>query len=132
MALAGNSRHATRRMGGSSLVRMLVWLHQISLLLARPLTAPRKAVQPVVRLTCTVHLHLHLHLHVRAQVVSTTLAGAAVGSLTGGGLADALGRRKAFIVAALPMLAGPALCAYAQVGVAPQPLGCAGKQLGLG
>lgn len=47
------------------------------------------------------------------QVVSSTLAGAAVGSLTGGGLADAMGRRKAFLWATLPMLVGPLLCAWA-------------------
>jgi len=47
------------------------------------------------------------------MVVSTTLAGAAIGSLTGGGLADALGRRKAFLMAAVPMLVGPLLCAWA-------------------
>ncbi len=46
-------------------------------------------------------------------VVSSTLAGAAIGSLTGGGLADALGRRKAFLLTSLPLLAGPLLCATA-------------------
>lgn len=47
------------------------------------------------------------------QVVSSTLLGAAVGSLTGGGFADALGRRKAFMLCAVPMLVGPLLSAFA-------------------
>eukprot|EP00879_Flechtneria_rotunda_P004066 GHRR01004311.1.p1 GENE.GHRR01004311.1~~GHRR01004311.1.p1 ORF type:complete len:567 (+),score=130.75 GHRR01004311.1:244-1944(+) len=46
-------------------------------------------------------------------VVSSTLAGAALGSLTGGFFADALGRRKAFMLCAVPMLAGPLLSAAA-------------------
>ncbi|KAL6760297.1 general substrate transporter [Haematococcus lacustris] len=49
----------------------------------------------------------------QGAVVSSTLAGAAAGSLTGGGLADWLGRRKAFLLTSLPLLAGPLLCAYA-------------------
>jgi MFS family permease len=47
------------------------------------------------------------------QVVSSTLAGAAVGSLTGGSLAEAFGRRASFMLCALPMLAGPVLSAAA-------------------
>lgn len=47
------------------------------------------------------------------QVVSSTLAGAALGSLTGGGFADALGRRASFMLCALPMLVGPLLSATA-------------------
>lgn len=46
-------------------------------------------------------------------VVSSTLAGAALGSLTGGGFADALGRRASFMLCALPMLVGPLLSATA-------------------
>jgi len=46
-------------------------------------------------------------------VVSSTLAGAALGSVTGGGVSDALGRRKSFLLAAIPMLIGPLLSAYA-------------------
>lgn len=46
-------------------------------------------------------------------VVSSTLAGAAVGSLGGGGLADILGRRKSFLLAGIPMLLGPLLSATA-------------------
>lgn len=53
--------------------------------------------------TCAVHM----------QVVSTTLAGAALGSLTGGACADAFGRRASFMLCALPMLAGPLLSAAA-------------------
>jgi sugar porter (SP) family MFS transporter len=46
-------------------------------------------------------------------VVSSTLAGAAVGSLAGGSLADRLGRRGAFLLCALPMLVGPLISAAA-------------------
>lgn len=45
--------------------------------------------------------------------MSSTLAGAALGSLTGGGFADALGRRASFMLCALPMLVGPLLSATA-------------------
>ena len=47
------------------------------------------------------------------QVVSSSLAGAAVGSLAGSGLADSLGRRKAFLLDSLPLVAGALLCASA-------------------
>lgn len=47
------------------------------------------------------------------QVVSSLLAGAAVGSLAGSGLADSLGRRRAFLLDAIPMLAGPLISATA-------------------
>lgn len=47
------------------------------------------------------------------QVVSSLLAGAAVGSLAGSGLADSLGRRRAFLLDAVPMLAGPLISASA-------------------
>jgi hypothetical protein len=46
-------------------------------------------------------------------VVSSTLSGAALGSLSGGGLADGLGRRASFMLAALPMAAGPLITAAA-------------------
>lgn len=46
-------------------------------------------------------------------MVSSTLGGAALGSLTGGGFAEALGRRAAFMVCAVPMLIGPLLSANA-------------------
>lgn len=46
-------------------------------------------------------------------VVSSTLAGAALGSLTGGSLAESFGRRVSFMLCALPMLAGPLLSAAA-------------------
>ena len=49
-------------------------------------------------------------------VVSSTLAGAAVGSLAGGSLADRLGRRGAFLLCALPMLVGPLISAAAATG----------------
>ena len=47
------------------------------------------------------------------QVVSSLLAGAAVGSLSGSGLADSLGRRASLLLDALPLLAGAALSATA-------------------
>ena len=47
------------------------------------------------------------------QVVSISLAGAAFGSLSGTVLADSLGRLRAFLVDAVPLLAGAALCATA-------------------
>ncbi|EFJ48518.1 hypothetical protein VOLCADRAFT_104700 [Volvox carteri f. nagariensis] len=46
-------------------------------------------------------------------VVSSTLAGAALGSLAGGGVADSLGRRMSFLLAAVPMMGGPLLSAVA-------------------
>jgi MFS family permease len=46
-------------------------------------------------------------------VVSSSLAGAAVGSLAGSGLADSLGRRKAFLLDSVPLVAGALLCASA-------------------
>ncbi|KAG2436948.1 hypothetical protein HXX76_006464 [Chlamydomonas incerta] len=46
-------------------------------------------------------------------VVSSTLAGAALGSLAGGGVADSLGRRVSFLLAAAPMVAGPLISAAA-------------------
>lgn len=46
-------------------------------------------------------------------VVSSTLLGAALGSLSGGGLSDALGRRVSFLLAAVPMAVGPLLSACA-------------------
>ncbi|KAK9796344.1 hypothetical protein WJX73_010696 [Symbiochloris irregularis] len=46
-------------------------------------------------------------------VVSSTLAGAAAGSLTGSSLADNLGRRKAFLLDTVPLFLGPLLCATA-------------------
>ena len=58
---------------------------------------------------------MHIHAaHTPLQVVSISLAGAAVGSLSGSILADALGRSRAFVLDALPLLAGAALCATAQ------------------
>ncbi|XP_024402624.1 plastidic glucose transporter 4 isoform X4 [Physcomitrium patens] len=42
-------------------------------------------------------------------VVSSTLAGAAAGSLTGGALADRIGRRRTFQLNALPLFLGPLL-----------------------
>ncbi|KAL6498144.1 hypothetical protein OROGR_028541 [Orobanche gracilis] len=47
-------------------------------------------------------------------VVSTLLAGATVGSFTGGSLADKFGRTKTFMLDAIPLAAGAFLCATAQ------------------
>ena len=55
------------------------------------------------------------------QIVSSTLAGAALGSLSGGSLSDNLGRRMGLIIAAVPMLIGPLLSAQAQVGLVHRP-----------
>lgn len=49
----------------------------------------------------------------RLQVISISLAGAAVGSLSGSVLADMFGRCKAFLIDAIPLVAGSALCAVA-------------------
>lgn len=46
-------------------------------------------------------------------VVSSTLGGAAIGSLTGGTMSDVLGRRRAFLTAVLPLISGPLLIATA-------------------
>ncbi|KAI3451776.1 hypothetical protein Pfo_008441 [Paulownia fortunei] len=47
-------------------------------------------------------------------VVSTLLAGATVGSFTGGSLADKFGRTKTFMLDAIPLAVGSFLCATAQ------------------
>ncbi|KAL3525476.1 hypothetical protein ACH5RR_013848 [Cinchona calisaya] len=47
-------------------------------------------------------------------VVSTLLAGATVGSFTGGALADKFGRTKTFILDAIPLAIGAFLCTTAQ------------------
>ncbi|XP_057491564.1 plastidic glucose transporter 4-like [Actinidia eriantha] len=47
-------------------------------------------------------------------IVSTLLAGATVGSFTGGALADKFGRTKTFILDAIPLAVGAFLCATAQ------------------
>ncbi|XP_022862625.1 plastidic glucose transporter 4 isoform X2 [Olea europaea var. sylvestris] len=47
-------------------------------------------------------------------VVSTLLAGATVGSFTGGSLADKFGRTKTFLLDAIPLAVGAFLCATAQ------------------
>ncbi|PHU27198.1 Plastidic glucose transporter 4 [Capsicum chinense] len=47
-------------------------------------------------------------------IVSTVLAGAFVGSFTGGALADQFGRTKTFILDAIPLAVGAFLCTTAQ------------------
>ncbi|XP_019173071.1 PREDICTED: plastidic glucose transporter 4 isoform X1 [Ipomoea nil] len=51
---------------------------------------------------------------VQGWIVSSTLAGATVGSFTGGTLADKFGRTKSFILDAIPLTIGAFLCATAQ------------------
>jgi MFS family permease len=46
-------------------------------------------------------------------VVSSCLAGAAAGSLGGSGLADSIGRKKAFLVDCVPLFVGAIVCALA-------------------
>ena len=53
------------------------------------------------------------HVDKCLQVVSITLAGAAVGSLSGTILADAFGRVRAFLIDCIPLLAGAFFCATA-------------------
>lgn len=61
-----------------------------------------------------IHTFIRLHFcHIRLQVVSTLLAGAAVGSLAGTGLADRLGRRRTLLLDCLPMAAGAVITAVA-------------------
>ncbi|CAG9466782.1 unnamed protein product [Pedinophyceae sp. YPF-701] len=47
------------------------------------------------------------------SIVSTVLAGAAIGSFTGGSLADSLGRKRALIANSVPLFLGAFLCATA-------------------
>jgi sugar porter (SP) family MFS transporter len=47
-------------------------------------------------------------------IVSTLLAGATIGSFTGGTLADQFGRTKTFVLDAIPLAVGAFLCATAQ------------------
>lgn len=53
------------------------------------------------------------NVFLQGLVVSISLAGAAVGSLGGSGLADSLGRRKSFILDSIPLFVGSALSALA-------------------
>ena len=47
------------------------------------------------------------------QMVSMVLAGATIGSTSGSGLADGLGRRKSFLLSTIPLVLGSILCASA-------------------
>lgn len=47
------------------------------------------------------------------QMVSMVLAGATIGSTSGSGLADGLGRRESFLLSAIPLILGSVLCATA-------------------
>ena len=48
------------------------------------------------------------------QLMSSLLAGAALGSINGDVLSDALGRRRGLLLAAPPLLLGSVLCALAR------------------
>jgi len=52
---------------------------------------------------------VHVDVFDAGWVVSSTLAGAAVGSFTGGALADKIGRRRTFQLNALPLFLGTLL-----------------------
>lgn len=67
----------------------------------------------------------------QGAIVSSSLAGAAAGSLGGAGLADSVGRRKAFLLDSVPLLAGALLCASA-TGLASMLLGRALVGVGIG
>ncbi len=64
-------------------------------------------------------------------MVSSLLAGAAIGSLSGSTLADSLGRRNAFLANAAPLLAGALLSATA-TSLAPMVAGRAIAGFGIG
>lgn len=51
---------------------------------------------------------------IQGWIVSTLLAGATIGSFTGGSLADQFGRKKTFLLDAIPLTVGAFLCATAQ------------------
>ncbi|KAH6817109.1 Major facilitator superfamily protein [Perilla frutescens var. frutescens] len=63
--------------------------------------------------TISVDLGFHGNTLQEGLVVSTCLAGAFVGSLISGWVADGVGRRRAFQLCALPMLIGAPICATA-------------------
>ncbi|KAI3443760.1 hypothetical protein Pfo_000425 [Paulownia fortunei] len=64
--------------------------------------------------TISVDLGFHGNTLQEGLVVSTCLAGAFVGSLISGWIADEVGRRRAFQLCALPMLMGTSICATAK------------------
>ncbi|KAG8376041.1 hypothetical protein BUALT_Bualt09G0022400 [Buddleja alternifolia] len=64
--------------------------------------------------TISVDLGFHGNTLQEGLVVSTCLAGAFLGSLISGSVADGVGRRRAFQLCALPMLIGGSICATAQ------------------
>lgn len=67
----------------------------------------------------------------QGAIVSSSLAGATVGSLGGAGVADSMGRRKAFLLDSIPLLAGALLCASA-TGLSSILLGRALVGIGIG
>ncbi|KAK6150992.1 hypothetical protein DH2020_015924 [Rehmannia glutinosa] len=69
------------------------------------------SVLPYVGVACLGAILFGYHL---GWIVSTLLAGATVGSFTGGSLADKFGRTKTFMLDAIPLAVGAFLCATAQ------------------
>ncbi|EYU29813.1 hypothetical protein ABFS82_10G105700 [Erythranthe guttata] len=63
--------------------------------------------------TISVDLGFHGNTMQEGLVVSTCLAGAFLGSLMSGWIADGIGRRRSFQLCALPMLVGASICAVA-------------------
>ncbi|KAK7381068.1 hypothetical protein VNO78_33592 [Psophocarpus tetragonolobus] len=68
---------------------------------------------------------------IQGWIVSTLLAGATVGSFTGGSLADKFGRTRTFQLAAIPLSIGAYLCATAQ-SVQPMIIGRLLAGIGIG
>ncbi|KAL2228982.1 UNVERIFIED_CONTAM: putative plastidic glucose transporter 2 [Sesamum indicum] len=62
----------------------------------------------------SVDLGFHGNTLEEGLVVSTCLAGAFIGSLISGWIADEVGRRRAFQLCALPMIVGASICATAR------------------
>ena len=60
--------------------------------------------------TIAVDLGFAENASLQGLVVSSSLAGAALGSLGGSGVADAVGRRKAFLLDSIPLIVGALLC----------------------
>ncbi|KAK3425970.1 hypothetical protein EUGRSUZ_F02507 [Eucalyptus grandis] len=100
----------------------------------KPQTASSGIVLPYVGVACLGAILFGYHLGVvngaleylskdlgiaentvaQGWIVSTLLAGATVGSFTGGALADKFGRTKTFQLDAIPLVVGAFLCATAQ------------------
>ena len=100
---------------GGSCKRLTSGQHGLADPLGRKTALLLSAWRPSVGAMSAIRAQLHLSpkawLH--AQVVSSLLAGAAVGSLAGSGLADSLGRKTALLLDAVPLLVGALVSATA-------------------